>query len=378
MKPKILYVAGIAGFMEPTNGGQIRTHEILKQLCTRFEVDIFSPFVPNQLVGCGIQIQNNICNQPLKRLNRWQRRRGFSRLIISFRQRIAKKSGHHLKNGALLERQTLERLIQNNHQQYSHIFFDTSLYAPLSPSSEVRAKSILIAHNVDSVLQPNSQFHHRFEASLHNLFQTVIACTEQDAERFLSKTPKVTCIVWPNGTSQPQHVTCKEFKYDVLFVGALNYKPNIEAAHFLVKEAWPWLKSKGITLCIAGREPSTELYTSIQSAGITLIPNAPDLSVIYSQSKVAVVPLVTGSGSRLKIAEALINGLPVVSTALGAEGYPEHQIGLKIQECSPIEGFIQAIENELQTQSKKSRDEISKAATPFLWDNTIDLSKLPS
>ena len=139
MKPKILYVAGISSFMEPKNGGQIRTHEILKQLCTLFEVEIFSPYLPNQLEGKGIHIANNICPESLKRLNRWRRRRGFSRLINFLLNRVALKSGHPLQNDIFYERRILENLIQANRQEYQHIFFDTSRYAPLSPSPEVLA-----------------------------------------------------------------------------------------------------------------------------------------------------------------------------------------------------------------------------------------------
>ena len=81
MRPKVLYVAGISGFMEPKNGGQIRTHQIIKQLCTEFEVDIFSPYLPTRLESEGISITNNLCPRPLQRLLRWGGRRGFSRLI---------------------------------------------------------------------------------------------------------------------------------------------------------------------------------------------------------------------------------------------------------------------------------------------------------
>lgn len=377
MKQKILYVAGISGFMEPTNGGQIRAHEILKKLCAEYEVDIFSPFLPNRLQNSDIQIARNICPATLSRLYRWRRRRGFSRLINILLQRVAATTQHHLQNGHLYERKILERLIQANHEDYQYIFYDTSLYAPLSPSLEVRGKSLLIAHNVDSVLQPNSIFHTRFEAYLDKLFQMVIACTEQDADRFRCTSPDVRCVVWPNGTTLPTTATTNEFVYDVLFVGALNFKPNIEAAHFLVEKVWPQIRKKGITMCIAGRSPSSELTNKLSSAGIHFIPDAPDLSAIYDRSKVAVVPLITGSGSRLKIAEALIHGLPVVSTALGAEGYPENHKGLTRQECFPVEEFIRAIEDAMRSQKPEERQRIAIAATPFLWNNTIDLSMLP-
>jgi len=378
MKPKILYVAGISGFMEPKNGGQIRAHEILKQLCTQFEVDIFSPYLPNQLEGDGIRIANNICPGKLKRLLRWGSRRGFSRLINGYLIRKGTNSGHPLQNGQFLERSILERLIQTNHHQYLHVFFDTSRYAPLSPSLEVKSKSLLIAHNVDSVLEPNSSFHPTFEANLDRLFNVVITCTNQDAVKFQSTSPKVHCIVWPNGTEEVQVPLNTKRPIDILFVGALKYQPNIEAVEYLIQELHPLLRSKGLNLCIAGRKPSMELYRLIESSGATFFPDAPDISEIYNQSKLAVIPLFSGSGSRLKIAEALMHGLPVVSTAIGAEGYPDFHFGLVRAECRPVGQFAETIFKQLDKIDVKSTKKVANSAKAFLWHNTIDLSLLPS
>ena len=264
------------------------------------------------------------------------------------------------------------------HHDYAFIFYDTSRYAPLSPSDAACSKSILIAHNVDSVLDPSSRFHLKFEKSLNQLFNVVIACTRQDSLRFQSSSPGITCFEWPNGTARPANFENHPSSYDVLFVGALDFKPNIEAAEYLVNQAWPLFKERNLRLCIAGRNPSADLAARIAATGITLIPNAPELTSIYQRSKLAVVPLVTGSGSRLKIAEALIHGLPVISTPLGAEGYPSDQMGLTQISCSPTEAFVKAIERDLNRLSPELKTSIIQNAEPFLWSNTIDLSLLRS
>lgn len=378
MKAKVLYVAGISGFMEPMNGGQIRTHHILKQLCKEFEVDIFSPYLPSQLEGEGIAIANNLCPRSLQRLLQWGGRRGFSRLIHWYLNHKGKRSSHPLTNGQFYERSILEDVVAQRHDDYAFIFYDTSRYAPLSPSDAARSKSILIAHNVDSVLDPLSNFHPKFEKSLYQLFNTVIACTRQDSLRFQSSSPGINCIEWPNGTTRPADVKNLPSFYEVLFVGALDFKPNIEAAEYLVNQVWPLFRKRNLRLCIAGRNPSSDLTARIVAAGITLIPNAPELTSIYQRSKLAVVPLTTGSGSRLKIAEALIHGLPVISTPLGAEGYPDDQMGLTQTPCSPPRAFVEAIEQELKRLSPEFKTSIIQNAEPFLWRNTIDLSLLPS
>jgi len=378
MKPKVLYVAGIAGFMEPKNGGQIRAHEILKQLCTQFEVDIFSPYLPNQLEGSGIRIGNNICPETLKRLLRLGSRRGFSRLVNGHLRRKGANSEHALQNGQFHERRILERWLQAHHQQYERVFFDTSRYAPLSPSSDVRDKSLLIAHNVDSVLDPTSSFHHRFEACLDNLFHTVITCTEQDAERFHKTSPNINCITWPNGTTEATLPLETKRYIDILFVGALDYRPNIEAVDYLIEELYPILESNGLTLGIAGRNPSAAISRFIQRTKATFIPNAPDIRRIYNQSKLAIVPLLSGSGSRLKIAEALMHGVPVVSTNIGAEGYPDNHFGLTRAECRPANQLFEILSKELAANHPDRTKKIAQSAKYFLWDNTINLSLLPS
>ena len=378
MRPKVLYVAGISGFMEPKNGGQIRTHQIIKQLCTEFEVDIFSPYLPTRLESEGISITNNLCPRPLQRLLRWGGRRGFSRLIHGHLYRKGMRSSHPLSNGQFYERSILEDVVTQRHHDYAFIFYDTSRYAPLSPSDAARSKSILIAHNVDSVLDPKSKFHPQFEKSLNQLFTAVIACTRQDSLRLQSSSPGINCIEWPNGTTRPAASESCTPSYDVLFVGALDFKPNIEAADYLVNHTWPLLKQRNLRLCIAGRNPSKELAARITRAGISLKANAPELTSIYQSSKLAVVPLVTGSGSRLKIAEALIHGLPVISTPLGAEGYPIDQMGLTQIPCYPPLAFVEAIEQDMKRLSSELKANIIQNAKPFLWRNTIDLSLLPS
>ena len=376
MKPKVLYVAGISGFLLPKNGGQIRTHNILKQLCTQFEVDIFSPYLPSKLEGNGIRIANNICPESLKRMLRLGSQRGFSRLIDGHLRRKAANSRHHLRNAQFYERLVLENLIQSNHSQYQHIFFDTSRYAPLSPTKQIRVKSWLIAHNVDSVLDPNSTFHARIETNLKTLFRGVITCTEDDSLRLQSSSPGIMCIEWPNGTDLPQCPTAQEKIYDLLFVGSLDYKPNIEAVTFIRQILWPVLKRQDSSICVAGRGPSDQLKNQLREDGIILIANAENLSDVYAKSQIAIIPLFSGSGSRLKIAEALIHGLPVVSSHTGAEGYPTFQEGLYRTECTPITDFIKTINLARIENTPEKQLNIAQKASKFLWSSTIDLAKL--
>ena len=80
-------------------------------------------------------------------------------------------------------------------------------------------------------------------------------------------------------------------------------------------------KIPGIQLTIIGKMNNNDPYTAIRNdATINFIGPVDDVAQYYAESSVAIVPLLQGSGTRLKIMEAMSFGNPVVSTSIGAEG----------------------------------------------------------
>jgi glycosyltransferase involved in cell wall biosynthesis len=108
----------------------------------------------------------------------------------------------------------------------------------------------------------------------------------------------------------------------VLFVGSMDYHPNVEAVRHFTSEIWPQIRQglPGAVFTIVGRNPAPAVCALTAHAGIEVTGSVPDVRPYYRQAFVAVVPLLVGGGTRLKILEAMAAGLPVVSTALGAEG----------------------------------------------------------
>ena len=107
----------------------------------------------------------------------------------------------------------------------------------------------------------------------------------------------------------------------LLFIGALDYLPNQDAANYLCREIFPLLKKsfQSVKILLVGRKPSHEML-SLASEAIEVWGDVPEVEPYYRQASIAVVPLRAGSGSRLKILEAMALGRPVVSTRKGAEG----------------------------------------------------------
>lgn len=114
-----------------------------------------------------------------------------------------------------------------------------------------------------------------------------------------------------------------------LFAGNLFYRPNDEAAQWIVRELLPRLLERGWganRIVIAGRNPTRELRHLCQDAGVTLKVNVPDLGDVMGKCGVMLVPLALGSGIQTKVLECYASRAPLLMT-------PRANIGLDI-ECS--------------------------------------------
>lgn len=115
-------------------------------------------------------------------------------------------------------------------------------------------------------------------------------------------------------------------KYDplaangILFLGSLDWLPNQEGLTWFLTTIYP--KIDHIPLSIAGKG-----QFSLSSPNITIIENFKSAEDLMASHKILIVPLLSGSGIRIKILEAMSFGLPVISTEKGAEGIiSEHLI----------------------------------------------------
>ncbi len=118
-------------------------------------------------------------------------------------------------------------------------------------------------------------------------------------------------------------VTGKRDPRRILFLGALDWRPNQDAVALLLDKIFPEVLAQEpqAVLLIVGRDPAPALVRRIAGmAGVELHANVPDVRPFLANCGMMTVPLRIGGGSRLKILEALASGLPVVSTRVGAEG----------------------------------------------------------
>ena len=108
----------------------------------------------------------------------------------------------------------------------------------------------------------------------------------------------------------------------LLFVGSPTHEPNLDAACWLVKAIWPKLYTRhpDLSLTLLNLDHPRVRACSANMPRIQIVGRVPDVLPFYHQADIALAPIRTGSGTRLKILEAFAAGVPVVSTSIGYEG----------------------------------------------------------
>jgi O-antigen biosynthesis protein len=112
-----------------------------------------------------------------------------------------------------------------------------------------------------------------------------------------------------------------ERRKDLVYVGNFNHTPNEDAVLWFVKDIFPLVRREipEIRFLIVGNNP-TEKVKKLASDSIVVTGWVPEMKPFLDQCRVEVVPLRYGAGNKGKVGEALAHGLPIVTTAIGAEG----------------------------------------------------------
>lgn len=123
----------------------------------------------------------------------------------------------------------------------------------------------------------------------------------------------------------------------ILFVGGFVHEPNIDAVRWFVGEILPLIRSKKeIAFYVVGSNAPKEILAMDGRDGVCVkgFLSDEELSKLYAGCRIAVIPLRYGAGVKGKVIEALYNGVPVVTTSIGAEGIPGIEEVVAIQDQS--------------------------------------------
>ena len=162
----------------------------------------------------------------------------------------------------------------------------------------------------------------RLEAAVVKSGCAVVVASQKD-QNLIRRRYGGTCYCIPNGVSTLGS-KCPDGKGSesvILLPGTLNYAPNEEGALWLIKHVWPAIHDRtAAVLVVAGRSPTHRLRQACEEGGVVLVADPPDMGPLFKRSRIVVVPIFSGSGTRIKILDALNHGRGVVSTTIGAEG----------------------------------------------------------
>ncbi len=156
---------------------------------------------------------------------------------------------------------------------------------------------------------------------------------------------------------------------DLVFVGSMDWMPNHEGVTWFLREILPHIRARrpSLTVTIVGRDPSPSLTALVRNiAGVRLTGTVPDIRPYLWNAAVSIVPLRIGSGTRLKIYEAMAAGTSTVSTRIGAEGLPV-QDGRHLLLADEPESFASACLKLLENEPL--RRELATCARTFVTDN---------
>jgi polysaccharide biosynthesis protein PslH len=108
----------------------------------------------------------------------------------------------------------------------------------------------------------------------------------------------------------------------LFYIGALDWEPNREALIWFIEKVWVYLKIDfpDWNFYVAGRNAPESFINQINKLGVVYSGQVADALEFIDNYSINVVPLLSGSGIRIKIIEAMARGRCVVTTSIGAEG----------------------------------------------------------
>jgi len=335
---KLLWVK--ADFLHPTTrGGEIRTLETLKRLHLRHEIHYVGlndsnpegversceyctrayaipHHVPDKSsLGFGLQLARGVVSPIPVAVSRYRSR--------AMQQKIEE----------LLRREAFDRIVCD-------FLFPAQNIPDLS-------RCVLFQHNVEAVIWKRraanarsmiERFYFRsqarrmeeFEGETCRRVKHIIAVSETDAAimrreygaQRVHATPTGVDLEYFSAPAAAARTT------DLVFVGSMDWAPNIEGAEWFVRDVLPLIRQwkPECSVSFAGRKPVRAILDlAARDPGLVVTGTVPDIRPHLWGATVSIVPLLTGGGTRLKIFEAMAARIPVVSTTIGAEGLPvEH------------------------------------------------------
>lgn len=208
-----------------------------------------------------------------------------------------------------------------------------------------------------------------YERDVVQKFRHVIAVSEHDRHLMSRWVDPSRITVVPTGVDLQQFRPGPSSSVPlVIFVGAMDWQPNVDAMEYFCREIWPLIVAQipEAKFRIVGRNPDSRVL-SLRSNSVEVTGSVPSVIDHLRDAGVVVVPLRIGGGTRLKIYEAMAMAKAVVSTSIGAEGLDVHQ-GQDIILADDHVSFAEAVLMLLRNPELRRRYENAAAALAAQYD----------
>jgi sugar transferase (PEP-CTERM/EpsH1 system associated) len=332
---KLLWVKA-GGLLPPDTGGKIRSYHILKQLARHHAITLFTfyPEHPNDLHPRGADIFSKVIAVPLPlppRRSPAEYAR-YLRMLLAGRPFTIDKYFYpvvYRRYAALLASANFDLTVCD-------FIFPAPLIDWQTPPK------ILFTHNVEAQVWQRhykvasnpavklacwleSRALDRAERRYALLADYVLTVSENDRAAFARYTDPARISVIPTGvdteyfqpSGQPQQPDT------TVFTGSMDWMPNEDGVAYYVEKIFPLVRKEipEALFWAVGRRPPRRIQV-LASESVTVTGAVDDIRPYLARAAVCVVPLRSGSGTRIKIFEAMASGKAVVSTVMGAEGLP--------------------------------------------------------
>lgn len=168
----------------------------------------------------------------------------------------------------------------------------------------------------------------RAERALCRRFDAVVAVSADDREMLRNEYGLSDVSDVPTGVDTEYFAPADRAQrepHHIVFTGSMDWLPNVDAMRFFLQDVLPSLRARlpDTTLTIVGRDPVPEIVQLAKAQpGVEVTGRVPDVRPYMESASAFIVPIRVGSGTRLKIYEAMAMERPVVSTTIGCEGLP--------------------------------------------------------
>jgi glycosyltransferase involved in cell wall biosynthesis len=188
----------------------------------------------------------------------------------------------------------------------------------------------------------------RFERSVCHAVDHTIAVSDADADAFARLAPNRPVSVIPNGINVACYSATDSSlelgQHALVFTGSMGYRPNVDGALWFADQVLPRIRAHvpDAKFFVVGSNPHSRLTVLRDRDDVEVTGWVPNVNPFLHAAAVYVIPLRMGSGTRLKVLQAMAAGRAVVSTTIGAQGL-DAQDGEQLRLADTADEFAQAV-----------------------------------